>query len=119
MHQGEWVPIASFMAIAFVIVAMYAFRYYARRDMQETIRLAIDKGHELSPELIDRLGEPAKKPGADLRRGIVWLAIGVGFALFGVVLGEEDAVQPLLAVSAFPAVIGIAFLLLSKFGNKD
>lgn len=119
MNNIEWVPITMFLSVAFVIVAMFAFRYRARRDMQQTIRTAIDKGHELTPELIDRLGEPAKKPGADLRRGIVWLAIGVGFALFGVVLGEEDAVQPLLAVSAFPAVIGIAFLLLSKFGNKD
>lgn len=119
MNNVEWVPIIMFMSIAFVIAMMQLFRYRARRDMQETIQKAIDKGHELTPELIDRLGEPAKKPGTDFRRGIIWLAVGAAFALFGLVLGEEDAVQPMLAVATFPAVIGIAFLLIGKFANQE
>ena len=58
MNNVEWVPIIMFMSIAFVIAMMQLFRYRARRDMQETIQKAIDKGHELTPELIDRLCDP-------------------------------------------------------------
>ncbi len=113
------VPLTFFISIAVVISLMLSYKYRARQDMQRTIQVAIDKGQELSPELIDRLGEPAKKPGSDFRRGIIWLAIGAAFALFGVILGEEDAVQPMLAVATFPAVIGVAFLLLAKFAKQS
>ncbi len=82
------------------------------------MRQAIDKGHELTHDLLERLGEPSKPGSSDLRRGIIGLTIGAGIAVFGVVLGEEDAVRPLLAISAFPFLVGIAYLGLWKFSDR-
>ncbi len=111
-------PIVLFVAIALVFWAMFYFRFRSRAEFQQTIRLALEKGNELSPELIDRLGEPEPNKDRDLRRGLVWLALGVGTAAlaFGIPDREPDALSVLLAVSAFPVSIGIAFMIMWRYG---
>lgn len=116
---GEMIPIVMFAAIALIIGLFLYFRYRSRESLQQTIRQAIDKGQELTPEVLDRLGEPRKVGSGDMRRGIVGLALGASVAVFGVVLGEQDAVRPLLAISAFPFLVGIAYLGLWKFGKRS
>ena len=59
------------------------FRYRTRGDMQQTIRTAIDRGQELSPEIIDRLGHPKAPRDRDLRLALIWLAIAAGLGLCG------------------------------------
>ena len=49
------VPIGFFAAITVMLSLFFWFRYRTRGDMQQTIRTAIDRGQELSPEIIDRL----------------------------------------------------------------
>ena len=87
--------------------------------MQDTIRVALEKGHELSPDLIDRLGHPKAPKDRDLRLGIIWVAVAIGFALFSFAIPEEDATRPMLGIAAFPFVIGVAYLLLNKFAKRD
>lgn len=87
--------------------------------MQDTIRLALDKGEVLSPELIDRLGHPKAPKDKDFRLGIIWVAVAIGFALLAFAIPEEDAFRPMLGVAAFPGVIGIAYLILNKFAKRD
>ena len=112
------IPITLFLAMVLIVWIVYAFRYKAQRDVQATYRAAIERGQELTPELLERLGETQPK-NRDLRRGIVLIGIGVGLAAFGLVLGEEDAVRPLVAVGAFPFLVGSAYLGLWKFTRKD
>ena len=45
------------------------------------------------------------------------VALGLALIAFGYLLGEEDAQGPLLAVAAFPFLIGVAYLGLHKFGK--
>jgi len=111
MH-GEFVPIAFFAALALILGLFYFFKYLGRMQTQRTVRTALERGQELSPELLDRLGEPRKSPQGDLRRGMIAIALAVGLALFGVALGEEGAIRPLLASAMLPLLIGIAYLIL-------
>ncbi len=111
----EFVPIAISLSIALVVIMYYYFRFRTRQEHQQTVRAVVDKGVELTPEVLDRLGEPKPRRNADLRRGIVGAGIGAGFAVFGLILGEDDAVRPLIAVGAFPFMIGLAYLGLWKF----
>lgn len=116
----HWVPIIMFISIAVVLSFWLYFRYRSRSALQQTVQAAIEKGHDLSPELLDRLGQPETSGHADLRRGVIALGLGVAFAIFAVVLDESDAVRPLVGIAAFPSVLGIAYLALWKFaGNKD
>ncbi|MDH3589132.1 MAG: DUF6249 domain-containing protein [Gammaproteobacteria bacterium] len=118
MNEEVWIPIVLFAATALVLWAFFYYRYRSRSDLQATVRQAIEKGHELSPELLARLGEPNDPKTADLRRGIVAVAVGMGFAVFGVVLGEQDAIRPLIAVGTFPFLVGVAYLGLWLFTKR-
>ena len=118
MEEGLWIPIASFVAFTIVIVVWVYFRYKTRLETQQTFRLALEKGTELSPEFIKHLGEPEPSKDRDLRRGLIWLAIGVATALFAVILGEPDAVGPLLGIAAFPTLVGAAYLTMWRFGAR-
>lgn len=119
MNPGEmWIPIVMFGGLTVVLSLFVWFRYRAKRDTQQTIRTAIEKGQEISPEMIDNLLNPPASPQRDLRRGLIGVLTAVGFALFGLILGEEDAVRPLLGVAMFPLSIGVAFLLMHRFGRS-
>lgn len=113
------VPSVMFISVAVVVGIFFMYRHRTRTELQRTVRAALEKGQELTPEIIDRLGQPRQSHHADLRRALIWLAVGLGFVAFGLVLDEEDAVRPLIAVGSFPLLIGIAYLIMSRFSEKD
>ncbi len=115
----EMIPIVMFVGITIVFVALFWFRYKARSEMQSTFRSALDKGQELSPEIIDRLGHPKAPKDKDLRNGIIWLSLAIALVLIGFAVPEPDALRGLLAGAAFPFCIGVAYLILHKFTDKD
>ena len=116
MHE-VWIPIVMFISIAVVVALAMYFGFRTKHEMQATARAALDKGHELSPEFIAKLGDALPSPKSDLRRGILAMSLGVALVAFGFLLGEEDAQGPLMAVAAFPFIIGVAYLGLHKFGG--
>jgi len=81
--------------------------------------MALDKGQELTPEVIDRLGHPKPSKDKDLRLGVIWLSLAVGLVLIGFAVPDEDALRGLLAGAAFPFAIGVAYLILHKFTDRD
>lgn len=117
--SGEVLGAIMFLCIALVLALLVWFRYRGKEDTQVTIRMAIDKGQELSPELIENLVNPRVSPVRDLRRGVISVLLAVGIALFGVILGEQDAVRPLLGIAMFPLSIGAGFLLMHRFGRSS
>lgn len=118
--EGILVPIAMFASIAVVLGLLFWFRYRNRNDMQQTIRLALDKGHELSPELIDRLGHPKAPKDKDIRLALIWLALGSGLALCGWAVPDPSgyAFRSCLAGAAFPFAIGVAYLIMWRFTER-
>ena len=119
MENVEWVPITMFMGITVVMCVMVWFRYRGRSDVQTTIRAALDKGLELSPELIDRLGHPKPAKNKDMRLGVIWLSLAAGLVLIGFAVPDPEALRGLLAGAALPFCIGAAYLLLHKFSDQD
>lgn len=118
MMEIEWVPIVMFLSVALIFSLFFFFRFRTRKEIQRTLRAAIEQGQELTPDILDRLGE-TRSGIADLRRGAISVALGIAILAFGVLLGEEDALGPLLAISAFPFLIGLAYLGLWKFREQD
>ncbi len=117
--QEEWIGLAAVLGPVLLIALFFVLRFKSRRDMQDTIRTALDKGQDLTPELIDRLGHPKEPKDKDLRLGVIWLALAVGLALIGVAVPDPDAFRGTLAGAAFPFTIGIAYMLLHKFTDRD
>jgi hypothetical protein len=114
-----WIPLSMFIGLAVVLSLWVWFRYRAKRDLQITIRTAIEKGQGLSPELIENLVNPPVSPQRDLRRGVISVLAAVGIALFALFMGEDDAFGPLLGISMFPLSIGVGYLLMHRFAKSD
>ena len=114
------IPIVMFISIALVFIALFWFRYRSRSEMQQTVRNALDKGIEISPELIDRLGAPKPRKHKDLRLGAIWMSFAVGLILIAFVNpgGDADAFRGTLAGAALPFSIGGAYLLLWYFISR-
>ncbi len=114
---GILVPIVALLSIATVPVLYFYFRYRSRQESQSTLRAAIERGLELTPELLQQLGEPAQRKDADLRRGVLTMAVGVGLTAFGLLQGDPEVFLRLRAGGALFFIIGLALLALWRFSN--
>ena len=115
------IPITMFIVLGTVLVLFFWFRSRMRGEMQQTIRAAIDKGQELTPEIIERLGQPKPRKDRDLRWAIISVAVAISLVIFGSLIPDRsnEAQQAMLAIAAFPFCIGIAFFIMHKFTERD
>ena len=113
-----FVPIVSVTVIGLVLVAFFFFRHKSRAQLQQTVRDALEKGSELTPELIDRLAGPKGGPDRDLRRALIFIAVGIATAMFGFIVDDPDALRAMAAISSFPILIGVAYLAMWKFTDR-
>ncbi len=118
-----FIPIVILVSVALVVLVFLFLRYRTRLDYQQTVRLAVEKGQQLTPEFLERLAERAIKqernPNRDLRFGAIAIAIGIAIGSFGLILGEPDAVRPLMGVGNLPFLVGVAMLALWKFAPRE
>ena len=113
-----------FASLAVILCCFFWFRYRNRSEMQQTIRSAIEKGQELTPELIESLGAPQKPTkDKDLRYALIWIAAAIGFGAMGAGIGaadgEEEVFLIMSGVAAFPLMIGLAYLVMWKFTERS
>ena len=119
METGEvFIPIVMFISMAVVIIVWLYLTHRSRVETQQTFRLALDKGNELSPEFIKQLGEPEQDKDRDMRRGLIWLSLALGLVLIGFAVPEPEALRGLLAGAALPFCIGCAYMIMYRFGAK-
>jgi hypothetical protein len=110
--QTNWedilVPLSFFLCAGFIVgVALY-FRDRQHTQRQQTLRLMVEKGVAIPPELLS----PPTLKRSDLRRGLVLLGTGVGLSGFFAVTGLGT--PGLWGVGLIPALIGAGFLLVWK-----
>jgi hypothetical protein len=130
----DFIPVVAILAVFGTITAIVFGPSYLKsrekREMQQTIRHAIDKGQDLPPELIDAMTKDVQKNlpsrNRDIRKGIIWLATGIGISAFSIVSsmnggwGSDNVDEGLLGLACIPITIGLAFIVLSFFNkNKD
>lgn len=124
--------LAVFGTITAIILGPSYLKSRERMATQETVRRAIDKGQDLPPEVLDALTNDVTKnlPSRtrDIRRGIIWLAVGIGIGAFSLINGGSwggddwnvHVSDGGLGLAAIPTTIGLAYLVLSFFNkNKD
>ena len=136
------VPLVFFCFLAAIIIVPQVLKSRDRQRMYETMRAAYERGQPVPPEFVQAMGRPgvereieaaavySRPPSErDLRRGVVWTAVGVGLILIGVISaaadwgvswsdGRTDALATCAALGAIPLCVGLAFLALWFFGSR-
>ncbi len=113
------IPVVMFISMGIVFCVLFWFRYKTKEGMQQTFRAAMEKGQELTPEIIDRLGHPKPAKDKDLRLGIIWIASAIAIVAFGFSIPDDDEVARIfMGIASFPLVIGIAYLILNKITDR-
>jgi len=107
-----FVPLGLWVVIVLVVAFSLHFRYRKTREVHTTLRAMVEKGAEIPPDL---LAPPVRKD-SDLRKGIIFLASGLGWLLFALFFfphvdgGAE--VKSLWSLGLIPGMIGLGYLLL-------
>jgi hypothetical protein len=114
MTEEIFIPIAGFAAIFGIVWVVQLYAARNRAAFQATVRAAIEKGMELSPDMIRALGGPRAAKHADIRSGLIWTAVAVAFLVSAWVLPSDpeefDTVAVFSGLAAFPGFIGLALL---------
>ncbi len=119
MTEDVLIPLVVFGSIA--LIAFFAFHYSYKKRMvvYEAIRVAIEKTGNADPQLIEAIVRENVGRNADLRRGIILVAVALAFITLGYVIPEEEAFGPMLGVASFPGLVGLAFIGFHFFAPRE
>ena len=118
MDDGLWVPIVLFIVTGFCTIGFLYFNNKNRNAIMDTVQKSMDTGSDMTPDLLAKLGAAINPKIRDMRRGIVFLALGIGGLLCSLFFSDPDVVNGIRAGSVFPLMLGIGFLIVWKL-NKD
>jgi len=99
------IPLGAF-ALTAVLVGMSDLAKHRHRQLRhETIRLMVEKGQPIPPELLEERKKPPAQPGNDLANGVKLLSAGIGLSLF--LYFMQQRAWP---VGFVPAMLGVGYL---------
>jgi hypothetical protein len=90
---GIIVPTSLFAMIAVIVGAFVWGGVQQRREANETLRRALETGHQLTADQMAALQKPTATAAQDLRGGIILCAMAIGFALAGALFGGATSVE--------------------------
>ena len=108
------VPTVLFLVIGGSIVGGQYFKYRRRQDLQSTIRLAIEKGQELPPEVLETISNPKRPPkkDQDIRWGVALIGFGVGTGIYHFLLGDHGAPNAMVIAGTIALMVGLGLTAL-------
>jgi hypothetical protein len=116
--SGELIPMVLFAVVGITVLGYFYWNHKNRASIMETVQKAIDQGGEMTPELLTQLGATGNPRFRDMRRGIVFLSLGVAGLLCSLFFPDPDVVNGIRAGSVFPLMLGAGFLIVWKL-NRD
>jgi len=104
-----------FGAPVLIVAVILYFGFSKSRMTHRTIRMMVEKGQPVPPELLAPPA-PAQHQRSDMRRGVVLVMVGLGLTLFlGAVNDWEGGAW---ALGIIPFLIGVGYLLVWKLERK-
>ena len=114
------VPVAFFAVAPLIVWSVCAYRYKTKKAIMTVLESMTQKGETITPATINALGIRPRNRNADLRTGIILIALALAFFILGGLIGEEEAVRGMTGVGMFPLLIGAAYVGLWVFiGRKE
>jgi len=102
----------------FIIGIIFFFIHRSNAERQKTLRMAIERSDNLSPEVMNALQSMQKKPKTpmnDVRAGLILIAVAAGLIIWRY-LDHGEIGGGLAGIAAVPGMIGVALLILGIIG---
>ena len=119
MDEAILIPFIVFTTIAAVSISAFHFSYKRRTAVYDTIKAAIEKTGTVDAALIEAVTRDNIGPNADLRRGIILVAVAAAFAMLGFMIPEQEAMGPMLGLAAFPGFVGLSYIGFHFFAPRE
>ena len=103
------IPFTFFAFIILIVWITTWISYRKQRDRYHIIEKAIDNGQAIPEGLFDEPKKAQKRWTNTLRQAIIFIAIGIGLAIFGYTIGENV----ITAIAVIPGIIGAGYLLIA------
>lgn len=113
------VPLGLFAIVPIIVGVITINRRKTQEAMADVMKEMVAKGEPLNPEIIRTLGVRQKPKHADLRTGLILIAIGIATILLGGAIPEDEAQAALGGLAMFPILVGAVLVGLWAFiGRK-
>ncbi len=102
----------------FIVAIIFFFVSRSNAEKQKTLRMAIERSDNLSPEVMNALQSMQKKPKTpmnDVRAGLILIAVAAGLIIWRY-LDHGEIGGGLAGIAAVPGMIGVALLILGIIG---
>lgn len=119
MGEDVLIPMVVFGSLAVIVVSAFYFSYKKRTVVYDAIKVAIEKTGSVDAALVEAIIRDNVGPYADLRKGIILIAIAAGFIALGAAVPEEEALRPMLGVASFPGLVGLAYVAFHFFAPRE
>ena len=116
--MGELIPMVLFVVLGFIAIGYFYWNHKNKQSVMDTVQKAIETGGEFSPELLSQLGAAVDPRIRDLRRGVIFLSLGVAGLLCSLCFGEPEVVNGIRAGSMFPLLLGAGFLIVWRLNTE-
>ncbi|MGZ8997868.1 MAG: hypothetical protein ACXW2T_03325 [Allosphingosinicella sp.] len=104
------IAIAIALVTGFVMFINQIGRILRAYAMHKTVREALSRDSNLTPELLDRIEQDKTKGYGDGRIGLVLVAIAAAIMVFGLIQGDPDDIRNTAGIAVFPLFVGAALL---------
>ncbi|MBL4869458.1 MAG: hypothetical protein JKX72_00750 [Robiginitomaculum sp.] len=116
--EGVFGIIGFFGSIPLITWLVLNHKLKIRVKSAELVAALIAKDKDITPDLIKSVGFNATRSHADLRKGLILLAVGIALFLFGGMIPEEEAQAVFGGLAMFPVLISFAYLAFWYFVSR-
>lgn len=109
-----WIPIFTLFCFTTIAIVMIFIGSKNKNQVHVTIRQLLEKGENITPELLEKLGSFKSQKVQDLRRGLALASIGLACIFAGFIIEE---IRTGFAIGIFPLFLGIAFFISWKLSR--
>jgi len=127
MNGQEWaeilVPLIVFSALVALMGLILLYNYRKKRLFLQMVERSLHQQAQLSPELIREVARHFFSANRDIRKGIFLLVLSGSILAFSYFAdfrqnGNLDLNDALNGIAIFPALLGLAFLLLARLDRQ-
>jgi len=106
------VPVALFAIVPVIIWAITFYRYKSHAKTMALLDTVASKGEPISIELVKTLGVRRRPKHADLRVGLILIALAASTSILGTLIPDAETTRVFFGFASFPFLVGLVFVIL-------